>query len=77
MKAAAIGCAFLSVSLLGLTACATTDQRDDRMGMRAPLTAEEMYMARVERDAFRRGIDLTWVNRPRFTAKETAALVQD
>lgn len=66
MKAPAMVCAFLSVSLLGLSACATMDSRDDRVSARAPMTTEERYMARVERDAFRRGIDLTWVNRPRF-----------
>ncbi|MBA2237132.1 MAG: hypothetical protein H0W24_00295 [Lysobacter sp.] len=74
---AAIGCAFLSVSLLGLASCATTDSRNDVAATQVPMTAEERYMAHVERDAFRKGVDLTWVNRPKFTKKEAEALVQE
>lgn len=70
MKAVATGA--FSVALLALASCASMDSRDDRMAPQAKtMTAEELYIAHVERNAARRGIDLTWVHLPKF--KETPA----
>lgn len=62
--------AVLSAAVVLLSACASTgettgyssaaqDYPDTR------LSNDELYMARVEAAARRRGIDLTWVNPPR------------
>jgi hypothetical protein len=62
------------VSTCGLlAACASTGgtasapSREQR-----PLTAEEQYIAYVERIAKRRGIQLTWINPPRIEEKATS-----
>ena len=62
--------AVLSVSMLGLAACAssggTTSYNAPAKQYEATrLSNDEMYMARVESYARRRGIDLQWVNPPR------------
>lgn len=67
---ASLRMAVLSVSLLGLAACATTGEETayNAPAVEAPQTRldnDEAYMARVEAYARRRGIDLTWVNPPR------------
>jgi hypothetical protein len=67
--------AVLSVSMLGLAACAssggTTSYSAEKPYQQTRLTNDELYMARVEAYARRRGIDLTWVNPPRkIVAKE-------
>lgn len=62
--------AVLSVSMLGLAACASSG---GMASYNAPATQyaetrldnDEAYMARVEEYARRRGIDLQWVNPPR------------
>lgn len=70
MKAVATG--VFSVALLTLASCASMDSRDHQMAPQArPMTAEEQYIAYVERNAARRGIELIWVHRPRI--KETLA----
>lgn len=70
---ASVRTAVLSVSLLGLAACATTGEESayNASAVEAPQTRfdnDEAYMARVEAYARRRGIDLTWVNPPRRIA---------
>ncbi len=70
MKAVATG--VFSVVLLALASCASMDSRDDRMARQArTMTAEELYIAYVERNAARRGIDLIWFNKPKI--KQTLA----
>ncbi|MBA3487221.1 MAG: hypothetical protein H0T88_08545 [Lysobacter sp.] len=70
MKAVATG--VFSVALLALASCASMDSRSDRMAPQArAMTAEEMYVAYVERNAARRGIELIWVHKPKI--KETLA----
>lgn len=65
MKAVAMG--MFSVALLALASCASTASWDARVAPQAkPMTAEEAYIAYVERNAARRGIDLTWVHKPKF-----------
>lgn len=56
-------CAVLAAcaSTHGATSAAPPEQR--------PLTAEQQYIAYVERIAKRRGIQLTWVNPPRIAEK--------
>lgn len=68
---AALGFAFLSLSLVAITGCASMDHRADAAAPQAQaMTAEEAYIARVEQIARRRGIDVLWVNPPRF-ARDT------
>jgi hypothetical protein len=62
--------AVLSVSMLGLAACAssggtTSYSAEPQPHPQTRLSNDELYMARVETYARRRGIDLTWVNPPR------------
>lgn len=61
--------AVISMSLLGLSACATTSETASRAPARdlqeTRMSNDEAYMAQVEAIARRRGIDLTWVNPPR------------
>ena len=67
---AAFGIAFLSLALVALTACASMEPRSEASAPRAtPLTAEEVYVARVEQIARRRGISVTWVHKPSFGTK--------
>ena len=62
--------AVLSVSMLGLAACAssggtTSYSAPDKQYAQTRIDNDELYMARVEEAARRRGIDLQWVNPPR------------
>ncbi len=66
----------LSASVLCLAACATSGSTAyaptaKQAYPETRLSNDELYMARVEAAARRRGIDLTWVNPPRkIVAKE-------
>ncbi|SFK80256.1 hypothetical protein [Lysobacter sp. cf310] len=58
----------LSLSVLGLAACAGHSTKSAYVPpQKAPsiMDNDELYMAQVERIARRRGIDVTWVNLPR------------
>ena len=62
--------AVLSLSVLGLAACAGMHERSDTTYVapqRAPssMDRDEVYMAQVERIARRRGVEVIWVNVPR------------
>jgi hypothetical protein len=62
--------AVLSVSMLGLAACAssggaTSYNTTEKQYVETRLDNDTLYMARVEEAARRRGIDLQWVNPPR------------
>lgn len=63
--------AILSVSMLGLAACASSggtasySTATDKQYVETRLDNDTLYMARVEDAARRRGIDLQWVNPPR------------
>ncbi|ALN56850.1 MULTISPECIES: hypothetical protein [Lysobacter] len=72
--------AVLSLSVLGLAACAGTQSKSAYVEpaavgapQSAPLTRDEIYVAQVERIARRRGIGLVWVNPP---PKRGAAVAQ-
>lgn len=67
---ASLRTAVLSLSVLGLAACAGMHERSDSAFVapqRAPsiMDSDEAYMATVERIARRRGIEIVWVNLPR------------
>lgn len=71
--------AVLSLSVLGLAACAGMHERSDSTYVapqRAPLImdSDEVYMAQVEHIARRRGVEVIWVNMPR---KSVARLDND
>lgn len=62
--------AVLSVSMLGLAACASSGGTSsytapDKQYAETRVSNDTLYMARVEEAARRRGIDLQWVNPPR------------
>jgi hypothetical protein len=62
--------AVLSASVVWLAACAssggtTSYAPEAKSYPQTRLDNDELYMARVEAAARRRGIDLTWVNPPR------------
>ncbi|MFC5576544.1 hypothetical protein ACFPOA_00780 [Lysobacter niabensis] len=62
--------AVLTVSMLGLAACAssggsTTYNEPAKQQQATRMDSDDAYMARVEAYARRRGIDLTWVNPPK------------
>ena len=62
--------AVLTVSMLGLAACASSGGTTSYQQRAEPyqatrMSSDEAYMARVEAYARRRGIDLTWVNPPK------------
>ena len=62
--------ALLSLSVLGLAACAGMREKPDSAFVapqRAPsiMDRDELYIAQVERIARRRGIEVVWVNVPR------------
>lgn len=63
-----------AVSVFGLTSCASMD---DRSIAAAPqtrsMTSNEIYMARVDRNAKRRGIVVVWVHPPNTPQKERVA----
>ncbi len=63
--------AVLSISVLGLCACAGTPQRVSQAPPLAPsadrpgaVVSDSEYIAYVERVARRRGIEVQWVNPP-------------
>ena len=64
----------VAVSACGLlAACASTGgTASSPPPEQRPLTAEQQYIAYVERIAKRRGITLTWVNPPRIEEKKAA-----
>ncbi|HEY0659710.1 MAG TPA: hypothetical protein VGD21_00070 [Lysobacter sp.] len=74
---ASVRMAVLSLSILGLAACASTAEKSAYV---APPKADsimdndELYMDIVERTARRRGIDVVWVNPPR---KQIVAATDD
>lgn len=74
---AIFGFAFLSVSIVALAGCTTMEPRGEAAPQAQALTAEEMYIARVEQIARRRGIDVTWVNLPKFKGETAPALAQE
>ena len=62
--------AVLSLSVLGLAACTGMQQKSDFASVspqRAPsiMDDDELYIARVEQIARRRGIEVVWVHVPR------------
>jgi hypothetical protein len=62
--------AVLSASVVFLAACASSGGTTYAPGAQKTyadtrMSNDELYMARVEAAARRRGIDLTWVNPPR------------
>ena len=66
--------AVLSVSLLGLAACAssggtTSYNTPARQYSQAGADSDQQYMARVEATARRRGVEVRWVNPPRKVAR--------
>lgn len=70
---AAFCAAFLSVA--AVAGCASTQPREEAAPQAQELTAEEAYIARVEQIARRRGLDVTWVNMPKF--RKEAAVAQE
>lgn len=61
------------VSICGLlAACASSGGTSSAPPAQRQLTAEEQYIAYVERIAKRRGIHLTWINPPRIEDKVTS-----
>lgn len=67
---ASLRIAVLSLSVLGLAACAGMHEKSDSAFVapqRAPtiMDNDEAYIAAVERIARRRGIEIVWVNLPR------------
>ena len=68
---AVIRTAFAVSTCALLAACATArDSASSSPPEQRPLTAEQQYIAYVERIAKRRGIQLTWVNPPRIEEKK-------
>ena len=74
---AAFGFAFLSLSIVTMAGCTSMERRGEAAPQAKALTAEEAYIARVEQIARRRGIDVTWVNLPKFNDKTPPTLVQE
>jgi len=71
---ASVRMAVLSLSILGLAACASMEERSTYVPSPEPdsiMDNDEAYMAAVERIARRRGIDLVWVNPPRKQVAST------
>lgn len=71
---ASLRMAVLSLSVLGLAACAGTEVRPAYTEPKQPsiMDDDEAYIAYVERVAKRRGIEVVWVNTPRKTAEQVA-----
>ena len=63
--------AVLSLSAVGLVACATTDQAARMSPETRTIVTDEAYMSAVEQIARRRGLEVVWVNPP--TAEELVA----
>jgi len=74
---AALGIAFLSLSIVAMAGCTSMQPRAEAAPQAQALTAEELYIARVEQIARRRGIDITWVNPPKFNGDTAPALAQE
>ncbi|HEU4774564.1 MAG TPA: hypothetical protein VFS82_08630 [Lysobacter sp.] len=76
--------ALVSLSLIGLAACASMDRQSDTAAMQPGVSGSsvtgqsdisqpdirQLYIAKVERIARRRGIDVVWVNLPVFPEKQ-------
>ena len=59
--------AVLSIALIGLSACASTQHVATRVqpeARRGTITGDSEYVARVEQIARRRGIEVKWINPP-------------
>ena len=56
--------AVLSLSAVGLVACATTDQAARVSPETRTIVTDEAYMSAVEQIARRRGLEVVWVNPP-------------
>ena len=71
---ASLRMAVLSLSVLGLAACAGTEVKTAYTEPKDPsiMDNDEAYMAYVQRVAQRRGIDVVWVNTPRKSAEQVA-----
>jgi hypothetical protein len=71
---ASLRMAVLSLSVLGLAACAGTEVRPAYTEPKEPsiMDADEAYIAYVERVAKRRGTEVVWVNTPRKSAEQVA-----
>jgi hypothetical protein len=72
-----LGTAMLSLTVMGLSACAGTSERSGSNYVppqRAPsiIDDDDEYVARVEAIARRRGIDLVWVHVPRKRVEQKA-----
>lgn len=74
---AAFGFAFLSLTIVAMAGCTSMEPRAQAAPQAQALTAEELYVARVEQIARRRGIDVTWVNPPKFNGNTAPALAQE
>jgi hypothetical protein len=66
--------AVLSLSVLGLAACAGTGTKSTYVEPKAPsiMDNDDAYVAYVERTARRRGIEVVWVHVPHKTAEQVA-----
>ncbi len=69
--------ALVSLSLVGLGACASVDRQSHSSAMQPgslPSTQSadirQLYIAKVERMAKRRGIEVMWVNPPVFAEQQ-------
>ena len=56
--------AVLSLSAVGLVACATTAQAARMSPETRTIVTDEAYMSAVEQIARRRGLEVVWVNPP-------------
>ena len=54
----------LTLAGLCLSGCASTNDRMGTASVAPPMTAEQAYVAKVERIALRRGLEVIWVNPP-------------
>lgn len=70
----ALRCAVAAVIAVGLAACTTTQDR--RVASHTPVEAgawrsdlDSEYVARVERIARRRGVDVHWIHAPRLATR--------
>ena len=73
---AAFGFAFLSLSIV-MAGCTSMEPRAEAAPQAQAMTAEEMYIARVEQIARRRGIEVVWVHLPKFDGRTPQTLAQE
>ena len=73
----ALGIAFLSLSICAMAGCASTEPRGEAAPQARTLTTEELYIARVEQIARRRGIEVVWVHLPKFDGRTPKTLAQE